>query len=152
MNNRIIKFRAWFDGPKLMGDVITLKGSNRTDYDANMWDEVTAECRINGRQQFYSSSNFKLLQSTGLRDKNGKEIWEGDVVKIKDAELVDTIPYGDIEYREVYEDVIGEVIFEDGSFHYTGHSAGHLPAFSFNTEVEVIGNLYEHPHLLNQEK
>ena len=146
---RQIKFRAWFEGIKAMGMVVTLKGSNRNNYEGNMWDQVTAECFINGRQQFYTAYNFKLMQFTGLKDKNGIEIFEGDLLRYP----------GDDENFTAYE-----VFFHDGdansdfnieyscnrTHHHGNVCGGPIPSFKPKSvhQMEVIGNLYETPELL----
>ncbi len=70
-----------------------------------------------------------LMQFTGLKDKNGKEIYEGDVVEVK--------------YRDGsgYDNPV-EISFERGSF-WAG--MGYLNDVKI---VEVIGNIYENPDLL----
>ena len=78
-----------------------------------------------------------LMQYTGLKDKNGKEIYEGDVLR----------GYGSAIKRFV-------VSFSNGSF-VLYHNFGRWGLLSriFEIEelpVEIIGNLYENPELLNQ--
>jgi len=66
--NRIIKFRAWHKENKMMWIEIDL-------FKGNMGDQKIED--------------FELMQFTGLKDKNGKEIYEGDVVFRKDDDLID---------------------------------------------------------------
>jgi len=71
-----------------------------------------------------------LLQFTGLLDKNGKEIYEGDIATHRKA--------GDFDKKEL---VTGEIVIEPTR----GVVIGGWPA-SF--DIEVIGNIYENPELL----
>ena len=73
------------------------------------------------------SEDWKVMQYTGLKDKNGKEIYEGDVVKYKNYNGFSVIRY------------------EKGSFFFHGISVIH---FLFNVkekDIEIIGNIYENP-------
>lgn len=146
-----LRFRAWFDGPQLMGNVITLKGSNRNNYEGNMWDEVTAECFIDGKQQFYSSYNFILLQYTGLKDKNGVDIFESDIC----------LKYWQQDLYADREPMIGVIKWVDFGGRFThecnglyGHKYYHELHENFTHEdyprsmFEVVGNIYQHKHLL----
>ena len=83
--------------------------------------------------------NNILMQCTGLKDKNGKLIYEGDIVKDKCSEAVATIEY--LPY----------------TFSLMAHIRGmddYLPledicyALEVATPFEVIGNIYENPELL----
>jgi len=72
----------------------------------------------------YPEEGWIFEQFTGLLDKNGKEIYEGDIVKDIDG-------------------VIGKVCFEDGMFCYA-----HYALVAKRIPVEVIGNIHENKELL----
>lgn len=82
------------------------------------------------------------MQSTGWVDKNGKEIFEGDIVKIPDD-------YG------VFGKNAGEtckVIFDSGCFRLkTSRGRGRGFWFEDDSTVTIIGNIYENPELLGEE-
>jgi len=72
-----------------------------------------------------------LTQSTGLKDKNGRDIYEGDIIKC----------YNETEIVEYSED-LGEL----------SHGSGSVIGFEFGncwdeTSIEVIGNIFENPEL-----
>ena len=81
---------------------------------------------INGKLQ--PLPNTTLMQYTGLKDKNGKEIYEGDIWET---------PHGNK----------GIVIFRNGAFDFTDIT-GQIPTVSY--EYEVIGNIYENPERLEE--
>lgn len=87
------------------------------------------------------------LQCTGLKDKNGREIYDGDILKFKLLE--DFAAFGT---NEKYVEIIAPVIYEYGGFFIEQAEnsifLGQLPM----SEIEVIGNIYENPELLENTK
>ena len=134
---RTIKFRAW--------DVVEKRMRRVAKLDFPEWivcvcdDKLNYQCERNSfRNQ--ESDRFILMQYTGLKDKNGIGIWEGDIVR-KGPDLT---KYG---LKNEYQ----EVIFDKGSF--IGKEQGSVGCLQFVLsaylpELEVVGNVFENPELL----
>ncbi|EPB8155459.1 YopX family protein [Clostridium perfringens] len=142
--SRELKFRVWdktsdsmlyqddferveLDTKNKMVTLIAEEESDKSHYVLDYEDGIEAE----------------ILQYTGLKDKNGKEIYEGDILSIK-------IYSGDkviVEGKTVVE-------FKDGCFGVIwGHDKAFLSLNSFfKAKFEVIGNIYENPELLEGKK
>lgn len=120
--NRIIKFRAWDKKNKVWFEA-------PSEFDSSLGKFVmSADGRvyINGVYQ-----DLELMQFTGLTDKNGKEIYEGDVVSIKRT-LGEKCDCYEIKFTQGMFSISDEDILTD----------------YWLKSCEVIGNIYENPELL----
>ena len=82
----------------------------------------------------YGFDDIKLMQSTGLTDKNGKEIFEGDVVKV--AKNI----YSEPTYYEV-------VRHRGGAYRLESKQHG-CELWLRHTDCEIAGNIYKNPELV----
>lgn len=91
-----------------------------------------------------------ILQFTGLKDKNGKEIYEGDILRIHNAEEDDgeNYKYSTIEFKNG----AFKVEYDFGDYDMT--AIGWAIDIWDNQKItcEIIGNIYETPELLNRDK
>lgn len=130
---REIKFRVWDENKKVMlSQIGSWYFNDEYNEVAFHMNEVT----------FSDHKYLKLMQYTGLKDKNGTEIYEGDILEI--TELSGRIG----EYK------VGRytVNFDAGAY-VAGNSyvAGSYRLGLVAHRAKVIGNIYEHPHLLEVE-
>lgn len=90
-----------------------------------------------------------LIQCTGLKDKNGKLIYEGDIisVKIKTQDVFNVEEY----YSENYK---GEIIFKEGEFaiRIVDTKKQPISLYYYTNGCEIIGNIYENPELLENKQ
>lgn len=128
----LLRFRAWLKEDKEMVDVEEINFYNG-EFDF-IGDAITWMCK---------SNDCVLMQSTGLRDKNGKEIFEGDILNIEtDEENVRVEVSWDSKHALfVFEskkynekEALGE-LFEDNSYPF-----------------KIIGNIHTNPELLEVEQ
>ena len=138
---REIKFRAWYSSTKEM--IYGVRAPHTTRLKPGMSSFQTQY------DPDYEDADV-VMQYTGLKDKNGVEVWEGDLVAFPWISPMGKI--GDEENKYSYH---GEVIFEDGSFLIKpiksdeGYWGKELLGYSIlNLKSYVIGNIYKNPELL----
>ncbi|BGE83029.1 YopX family protein [Staphylococcus petrasii] len=127
-----IKFRVWDDTKKQMID----------------WEDVDLTKEI-GEEEItvfkptgmFSHPIFEpiIMQSTGLKDKNGTEIYEGDIIQHSEKPN----PYFSYPFEVIQA--------RTGEWRLDNFRCGTVLAFSNQDELEVIGNIYENPELLEGE-
>lgn len=114
-----IKFRAWNKKDKVMVDVAAMN-FGPSGFWSLIEDADDAELQL--------ADSYELMQYTGLKDKNGREIYEGDVVKNE---------YGKV--MEVQYDP-RSAAFGVGDYYFGTIGSGKT--------LEVIGNIFDNPELL----
>lgn len=155
---REIKFRAWayypcvhlnpsengmfWTGDTLMFDVQTfylskvkVRGVARTKYDISNSGSVDID----------KENIIAIQQYTGLHDKNGKEIYEGDVLHGREEGDGETTAWTDVYFQIIYDEKLAS---------FMTHEIG-IKDSSWDEQIcelagyEVIGNIHENPELLN---
>lgn len=128
----IPKFRAWYKEWKEMGRV----GEIRFDLDGSV-----SVVLFKGNYLDVSGPRERiiLMQSTGLLDKNGKEIFEKDIVDYKGRKAI-------VKWHGSYASFIYEFVDE-----LQNRKTEWQPLYLSYYHFEVIGNIYESPELLEVE-
>ena len=141
---REIKFRAWDKKEKKMIYDIQKEYDTIAGVRYEGTDDEPGETCFNS---YLGDDNYIVQQYTGLKDKNGKEIYCGDIVKIGNIREYPNTPEGKgvIELREPFRLTLIEI---GGNYNGDELSTFYLN-FSYK-ELEVIGNIYEHKELLRE--
>ena len=134
----VLRFRAFLIEDKTMHNVLGI------DFSRNMYCLQIGKGTIG---DWFWFREINLMQSTGLKDKNGVEVFQGDIVKVTDEDeecsyisvvknyAEEGYPAFDIEYPSDWE--------------YESNALSTIMSGGYET-IEIIGNIYENPELLEQ--
>ena len=131
---RELKFRAWDkNGKRFLNGFYLYTGSCVGNAEIGVWNNAETDIVFDDYPQLI------LSQYTGLKDKNGKEIYEGDMLSVNGRN-------SGLPVVVIYEDGAFMGAYTDSTFKYPLNSVElHLQ------KTEVIGNVYENPELLTPE-
>ncbi|WP_314812249.1 YopX family protein [Fusobacterium pseudoperiodonticum] len=122
---REIKFRVWHKGKKIISEVFGIDILHKEIFFSN------------GDVDYCEISDFKyieLMEYTGLKDKNNKEIYEGDIVTLHNG-----------KYKVIFNSKEARFVLRDDEFEMN------IPFTNNNNKrMEVVGNIYENPELIKE--
>lgn len=121
------RYRVWIKEEKCFADYIETIRYYAKEIDLCWGGICESDC--------FDFEDVIFTQSTGLKDKNGKEIFEGDIVRVLDS-----------TYTVFYDN-------EKGSYRLKPHddrwNVDYMSNFSHGGNFEVVGNIYENKELLD---
>ena len=143
------KFRAWMKSLKWMCDVINIS------FDSKFVDI----CQLGDTERHTEMSvefdEIDLMQSTGLFDRNGKEIFEGDILEIQGIRMV--VKFGNYRYIEIFKrkDHASGIVYDGLGFYVECINAAdpdRISPFEPETlkESAVICNVYENAEMVRE--
>lgn len=151
--NREIKFRAWDKIQEKMvynvGIFPTGEAMFPMDYGAEL-NNKTAPRFVESAFVEDGKEKWKdiLMQFTGLKDKNGKEIYEGEILKTCDNPKGET-NIGRVEWRNYMAQFVWYCKLKTGGA-ITCELSNHLEKEGIAESYKIIGNIYENPDLLTK--
>lgn len=125
----IPKFRAWDKHEKKM-----FANNELIIWNSNVYANDSKKLTCNNLKGWSIDDEY-LMQSTGLKDKNGKEIFEGDIVKMSK----------DVYSKPTYYEVVRHY---GGAYRFESKQRG-CELWLLHTDCEVVGNVYENKELLD---
>ena len=133
--SKAIKFRLW----SIIGKKFIKTDNPDLDFVINSNGYLYLIENFYGEIDVLPQMDIKVLQFTGLQDKNGIEIYEGDILKYK-------FPYN---RREVHTSAV-TYLETQASFGIVDFYGNSIPLYNItaNNYFEIIGNIYETPELL----
>ena len=131
----IPKFRAWLKEENKMiepSDILSISFK---------LCEMTPNYLHGFEKEKYDFYDLELMQSTGLFDKNGKEVFEGDILEVTDKHSwLEVVSYSQEKAMFVTEEINREFKVPESPLYDLSDSTF--------LKTEVIGNIYENPELL----
>ena len=120
----IHKFRAWDKETKTMNGMAEIYRNRNQEIELHPRDE-----------------NIILMQSTGLKDKNDKEIFEGDIVQYQNSKVPSADSKGVIRFFDNWAMFGIDIEYNEPRALFFNGLADHI-------SLEVVGNIYENPELI----
>ena len=140
---REIKFRTWLISEKRMACIAGLDFGNpikievprmgKENVCGRAWDNP------NNFEFWYEGKEAILMQYTGLEDKNGKEIYEGDLIQNEDGRICEVRWH---QKSGQWDSFVRKTIKHDSSNGFSPEEWWHC--------IEAIGNIHENPELLER--
>lgn len=118
---RELKFRAWYKSEKKM------------IYNIQNEFEERIELGMDCFADYLKNDDFVIEQSTGIKDKNGRNIYEGDIVSKHNSDL---------------KGVVKQVKDGQWAIYWNNVPDGYYVLFKYSNLCEVVGNIHENPELL----
>ncbi len=118
---RELKFRAWYKSEKKM------------IYNIQNEFEERIELGMDCFADYLKNDDFVIEQSTGIKDKNGRNIYEGDIVSKHSSDL---------------KGVVKQVKDGQWAIYWNNVPDGYYVLFKYSNLCEVVGNIHENPELL----
>lgn len=129
---RELKFRAWIKDTSVMVSWETIQ-DNYNMMLASIHDYIAGDDCV-------------VMQFTGLKDKNGVEIYESDIIIVNHFEVIE---YDDEGTESVFGDCTSCVEYKGASYCFRSDTCVDVTLDVIDAdELEVIGNIHEHPELL----
>ena len=134
--NRVIKFRAWNKADKGVCLFPMQNMNSAGEFDFDVCGSLASSYSLAGA---IAAHEIVVMQYTGLKDKNGVEIYENDLVLVRDVRICEVLFHEqaacwDIELRNALSSL----------------NIGPVSPASWQYHVEVIGNIHQDSHLLNE--
>ncbi|MDC6268037.1 YopX family protein [Lysinibacillus fusiformis] len=131
---REVKFRGWH------------KGLNKWVYGFLTRNKNGVYFIENADSSYGIADDESVGQYTGLKDKHGMEIYEGDIVEYNDFNSLRTGGHAEDKI------IVGKVAFSCGMWMVEAKNCGHdlYEGLVNDEELEIIGNVYEHQELLEE--